>query len=91
MGLPVFKGDNRPLERPIEVNGVNNTMKKLNNSCAYGYDSLPDELFKYAADQLDTPVAAILNQAVHCQPLELGHGILYCYRSLESQLEDCQA
>ena len=38
-------------------------MKKLNNARACGYDSLPGELIKYAADQLDTSVAAIFNQA----------------------------
>jgi len=52
-------------------------MKKLNNARACGYDSLPGELLKYAADQLHAPLAALFNQSLeHGQPLELGRGIL---------------
>ena len=47
-------------------------MKKLNNARARGFDSLPSELIKYAAEQLDTSMAAIFNQALeHHQPLEI--------------------
>ena len=77
IGLPAFKGDNQPLHQPIEASEVNSAMKKLNNACACGYDSLPGELLKYAADQLDAPLAALFNQSLeHGQPLELGRGIL---------------
>ena len=77
IGLPAFKGDIRPLEQPIEANEVNSAMKKLNNARACGYDSLPGELLKYAADQLDTSVAVIFNQVLeHHQPLKIGHGTL---------------
>ena len=59
---------------------MNTTMKKLNNARACGYGSLPGELLKYAADQLDAPLAALFNQSLeHGQPLELvelGRGIL---------------
>ena len=50
-GLPAFKGDIRPLEQPIEANEVNSAIKKVNNAPACGYDLLPCELLKYAADQ----------------------------------------
>ena len=57
IGLPAFEGDNPLLQQPIEASEVNSAMKKLNNACACGYDSLPGELFKYAADPLDAPLA----------------------------------
>ena len=77
IGLPAFKGDNQPLKQPIEASEVNSTMKKLNNARACEYGSLPGELLKYAADQLDAPLAALFNQSLeHGQPLELGRGIL---------------
>ena len=86
VGLPAFKSVNQPLQQPIETSEVNSPMKKLNNARACGYDSLPGELLKYAANQLDASLAAIFNQALeHGQPLELGRGILeYCSRCLES-------
>ena len=77
IGLPAFKGDNLPLQQPIEASEVNSAMKKFNNACASEYDSLPGELLKYVADQLDAPLAALFNQSLeHGQPLELGRGIL---------------
>ena len=79
VGLPAFKGGSQPLQQPIEVSQVNSAMKikKLNNARACGHDSLPIELPKYAADQLDASVATIFNQALECcQPLDLGREIL---------------
>ncbi len=77
IGLPAFKGDNQPLKQPIEASEVNSAMKKLINARACEYDSLPSELLKYAADQLDAPLPALFNQSLeHGQPLELGRGIL---------------
>ena len=81
IGLPAFKGDNQPLKQPIEASEVNSAMvlgiRKLNNARACEYDSLPSELLKYAADQLDAPLPALFNQSLeHGQPLELGRGIL---------------
>ena len=76
-GLQAFKGDNQLLQQPIEASEVNSAMKKLNNARACGYDSLPGELLKYAADQLDAPLATLFNLSLeHGQPLELGRGIL---------------
>ena len=77
IGLPAFKGDNQPLQQSIEASEVNSAMKKLNNARACGYDSLPGDFLKNAADQLDAPLAALFNQSLeHGQPLELGCGIL---------------
>ena len=36
IGLPAFKGDNQPLQQPIEASEVNSAMKKLNNARACG-------------------------------------------------------
>ena len=77
VGLRGFKGGSQPLQQPIEASELNSAKKKLNNAQACGHDSLPGELLKYAADQLDASVTTIFDQALkRCQPLDLGHGIL---------------
>ena len=62
---------------PVDPKEVEASPKKLNNGRACGYDSMPAELLKYAAEILAQPIADIFNQSIEeHQPLGIGRGVL---------------
>ena len=76
-GMSPFEGERRPLLNHIRPKEVESSMKKLNNGRSCGYDSMPAELLKYAADVLAQPIADIFKQALEeQQPLSIGRGVL---------------
>ena len=60
-----------PLSYPITDLEIKDALHCLNNNPASGPDEIPDDLWKYAADVVCAPLAAIFNQAIEeGQPLD---------------------
>ena len=62
---------------PITAAAVVTAFVKLNNNSAYGYDSIPGELLKYAPAELSTLIADTFNNIFEKhQQLNIGTGVL---------------
>ena len=76
--LNPFIGSPRPLNQPVTAAEVAKALGSLNNGRASGPDSISNELLKYAASAISTPLANIINMMFeqHIALDSLGKGIL---------------
>ena len=72
-----FIGQSRPLHKQITTKEVKETIMKLKNNRAAGYDNIVAELLKFAHPMLYKIIAQILNQIFETHTyVNVGHGIL---------------
>ena len=70
-----YRGEARPLEKPITKEEVQKSFKRLNNGKATGEDGIPGELLKYGPEKLAEQTAQVFNSAFEKhQPLKINNG-----------------
>ena len=70
-----YRGEARPLEKPITKEEVEKSFKRLNNGKATGEDGIPGELLKYGPEKLAEQTAQVFNAAFEThQPLKINNG-----------------
>ena len=70
-----YRGEGRPLEKPISKEEVKKSFKKLNNGRATGEDGIPGELLKYGPERLAEQTARVFNETFEThQPLKINKG-----------------
>ena len=81
-GIDMFEGSLKSLDSPITVKEVE-TFVRLNNNWACIYNSIPDELLKYAPAELSRFIADMFNEVFEKYlPLEIGTGRVVQFKSL---------
>ena len=74
-GIDPYKGEKRPLNKPITKDEVKKSFKKLNNGRATGEDGIKGELLKYGPETLAEHTASVFNSAFEKhEPLEINNG-----------------
>ena len=76
--LDPFIGNPCPLNQPVTADEITKALKSLKNGHAAGPDNINNELLKYAASVISTPLANIVNMMFeqHTTLDSLGKGIL---------------
>ena len=70
-----YRGEKRPLNKPITKEEVQKSFKKLNNGRATGEDGIQGELLKYGPENLSEHTASVFNSAFEThQPLDINNG-----------------
>ena len=59
--LDPFIGNPRPLNQPVTADEITKALKSLKNGRAAGPNNINNELLKYAASIISTPLANIVN------------------------------
>ena len=70
-----YRGEAKPLTKPITKEEVEKSFKRLNNGRATGEDGIPGELLKYGPQALAEQTAQVFNAAFEThQPLKINDG-----------------